>query len=354
MKLNDIHPNPYKKWISGGELNQEQVDRLKANLKELGHMGAVPVVKIKNKHHMVSHHHRVEALKQMYGVDYEVEVTVHDYSDDQLFRGMVIENITQRKGEFREETENLVATRKYLKEINRPDSGQLKSKRKDGRGGRIGELGSVRHIQEWLNGIMSRGRISQLLQIFDALDPELYKQVEKTQKGPSERRGKVISETQATLLSTFKDKEEQNDLAKVLKNSKEQRVREQGKLLSIYKKAPSAVKKKIRQGKSDLADIQLDIEIYESEKKLPKKIKTLFIPSFSKQLDAFDTTIMELEQQVALFTAFFSRDETISKHKKSTTEEQTNLNTIFNGFKTKIDECCEKMDALTKNLKEMS
>lgn len=77
---------------------------------------------------------------------------VHDYNDDQVLRGMVVENLTQRTDELLEVTENLAAIREYLKKnIIRSDAEQMKSKREDGRGGRIDEVGSVRHIYEWLN-----------------------------------------------------------------------------------------------------------------------------------------------------------------------------------------------------------
>jgi len=49
-------------------------------------MGAVPIVKRNNKHYIVNSHHRVEALKREFGKDYKVEVTLHNYNDDQLIR----------------------------------------------------------------------------------------------------------------------------------------------------------------------------------------------------------------------------------------------------------------------------
>ncbi len=114
IKVGELKPNPYKAFVEEGKLNQEQVERLKASEEELGMMTSIPVVKRGKDYHLVSHHHRVEALKQKYGKDYEVEVTVHDYTDEQLMRGMVVENLTQRAGDFREELQNLTAIRRFL------------------------------------------------------------------------------------------------------------------------------------------------------------------------------------------------------------------------------------------------
>jgi len=43
-------------------------------------------------------------------------VETYNYNEEKMLRGMVIENLTQRTGDFREETGNLVAVRDMLKE----------------------------------------------------------------------------------------------------------------------------------------------------------------------------------------------------------------------------------------------
>ena len=116
MKISDLHPNPFKKNLAGGKLNPEQVKKIRANIKELGLMGSLPIVKIDGKYCLVSGHHRIEALRQEFGKTYEVECTLHNYSEENMLRGMIVENLTQRAGEFREETDNLVIIRKMLKE----------------------------------------------------------------------------------------------------------------------------------------------------------------------------------------------------------------------------------------------
>ena len=293
VKVSEIHPNPYKKWINEGKYNQEQLDRLKASEEELGLMDAIPIVKRKEKYHCVSHHHRVEMLKQKYGKDHEVEVILHDYNDEQLFRGMVVENMTQRAGDFREEMENLDAIRKYLQ--THPDAySDTEHAREDKKG--IRDAGSIRDIGVWLNKngqIMSIGDISQLLKMHDKLSPELLDTVEMTHEGDSSRRGEVLSKTQGILLSTFEDEEEQKDLAKALLSSMEGRVREQSKLLVKYKEAPEEEKLKIRKGEKDLALVGTTDTTYKRMEKSPTDLFNEFntkLRFFSAEMQGFLTS----------------------------------------------------------------
>ena len=50
LQIKDLKPNPYKKEISGGKLNQEQVDKFKTNIKKLGLMGSIPIRKFKKEY----------------------------------------------------------------------------------------------------------------------------------------------------------------------------------------------------------------------------------------------------------------------------------------------------------------
>lgn len=263
LKLKDINPNPFKKHINKGKLSEDTISKIISNMKELGLMGALPIFKRKEKYYLIAGHHRVEALKRVFGKDFQVEVTVHNYNDDQVMRGMVVENLTQRDSDLRETAENLAAIRDYLQKGS--DSEHFKNKH-TGKGGRGNEeSGSIRHIHEWLhsarkNEIIPIGRISECLQVFDKLSPELIDQVKKTQASSAVERDEALQETQAVYLARFDDHAEQKALAKALKVSREQRVRDQGKLITQYKEAKKAnpeVAKEVLAGKRDLADVGL-------------------------------------------------------------------------------------------------
>ena len=266
LKLSELKPNPFKKQISKGELNREQINKIKANIKELGFFGSLPIFKKDNKYHLIAGHHRTQALKETYGKDFEVEVVVSNYNEDQVFRGMVVENITQRGQEFMELNENIVAIESYINShkeilITLRESRSVKgSYQKD----EFKEKATASDISFWIDKkteeVISHDIITQNLNIFHRLDPELRKGIEKKHdKTKEERDGENLNQTQAVILSSIEGHEEQKKIAKVLKETREQRVREQGKLVTIYKEAPEEVKERIKKGLVDLADIQMDI-----------------------------------------------------------------------------------------------
>lgn len=261
LKLSELHPNPFKKNINGGKLSEEVISKITANIKELGLMGALPVFKRGNKYFLIAGHHRVEALKRVFGKNFEIEATLHNYNDDQVLRGMVVENLTQRDAELRETAENLAAIRNYLMNVQTLNTHKkLDSK---GRENRQQESGSIRHIHDWLHKnrkseILPIGRISECLQVYDKLAPELIDQVKKTQASTALERDEALQETQAVYLARFDDHAEQKALAKALKASREQRVRDQGKLITQYKEAKKIepeIAREVLAGKRDLADV---------------------------------------------------------------------------------------------------
>ena len=194
---------------------------------------------------------------------------------------MVIENITQRAGEFREETENVVVVRKYLNDNIDRLSILRESRKKVLKEGARGfqEKSTAEDIARWIDPeykVMSHDKVNQLLNIKDKLDPELQIRVEKTHKGSAEKRTdeKVISFIQAEMLSKIENRQEQRDLAKSLSKTEEVRVREQGKDLSAYKLLPKKVKEEIRKGKLDLHTSPRILRVIEE---VPDKIKQVKI-----------------------------------------------------------------------------
>ena len=154
LKIKELNPNPFKKEINKGRFNKEIIQKIKANIKELGLMGSLPIFKKDNKYYLVAGHHRVEALREVFGSDYEIEVTLHNYSEENVLRGMIVENLTQRADELMEVTDNLNAIRKYLKD--KCSTGEQLSKPKDSLGrtqARIQESGSCRDVSKVLEDL---------------------------------------------------------------------------------------------------------------------------------------------------------------------------------------------------------
>lgn len=245
LKLKQLKPNPHKSSINNGKLNETQVKKILANMEKLGLMGSIPVIKKGENYYLVHSHHRVEALKRKYGVNYEVECTLHDFDDEQMLRGMVIENLTQRGNDFREEMENVVAIKKWLEKTvvtsrnNRDSLGRINN-------ARITKGIGVRQISDFLQGALDMKKISELLNIKKNIPENL---LEETSKGE-------LNYTQIATLARLEDKEEINDLAEALKKSEEQRVREQVKQIMKYKETDEDIKKQVRSGELDIARIE--------------------------------------------------------------------------------------------------
>lgn len=270
VKIKDLHFNPFKKEINGGKLDKEQVKKIKASIKELGLMGSIPIVQDKSKYYLVSHHHRIQALKEL-GYK-EIEATIQNYDEDQLLYGMVMENLTQRTNNFQEVVQILKCVRNYLKKKYNKSSSK--------------------HVADWLNRqgeIMPLTQISDYILVADNLSRKLYNKVEKTHSGDSSRRTdkKTISQTQAIILATIEDQQEQEDLAEALHNSREIRVRDQGKLITQYKKADKKIKKEIRKGERDIVDIFVPTSEfdYSNRIKLTSFEKNI---NFTKELSMID------------------------------------------------------------------
>ena len=75
-----------------------------------------------------------QALKREFGKNFAVEVTVHNYSNEQALRGMTVENLTQKDSDLKDTAENLAVIRKFLQSSVQTLNNTRISKR-----GRIGE-----------------------------------------------------------------------------------------------------------------------------------------------------------------------------------------------------------------------
>jgi hypothetical protein len=256
LKLSDLKPNPFKKDINGGKLNEEQILKIQANMADLGLMGALPVFKKGNQYHLISGHHRAEALRRVKGKDFEVEVVVHNYSEENVLRGMVVENLTQRMGEFVEEKENLLLIRAWLKKNVAVHSAN--SQNKNPRPQNNPEAGSVRDIAAWLNRkgeVMSTGKICNILNIADRLAPELQEKVGKASTTSlKNQEEEVLPVKTAEVLATIEDQDEQVAIANIVMDTEKFPSNlERTKAISLFKELSPEEKEKVLEGKVDLS-----------------------------------------------------------------------------------------------------
>lgn len=296
IALKDLKDNPYRKKIGEGTYNMEQIEKIYSTLEDVGMIGSLPAYKNSKtgNYHLIFGHHRRQALVKKFGRNFQIEVTVHkNYDDNQIFKGLIIENLTHRKGEFHQETENLQAIKDYLEanpeilERVRTDSvrtGKLLSAES------YKNKATAQDIAEWLDKasgmVIAKTTIVELIRVVENLDEEIIEEVEEQRRGKKdeetdeveeikpkkEKKEEGINKTQAILLSGFPDKSEQKKLLKVIKNTREQRVRQQTNLLTVYKKAPEHLKEDVLKFRIDLADLPAEVKRYEASER-QKKLK---------------------------------------------------------------------------------
>jgi hypothetical protein len=262
LKLSELKPNPFKKEINKGKLNEEIIQRIKSNIKELGLMGSLPIFKKEEEYYLIAGHHRVQALKETFGNNFEVEVTLHNYSNENILRGMVVENLTQRSDELLEVGENLNAIRNYLIASSTVETARDKFHK-----GKRYQVG-IKEIYSWLNKngeVMSIGKISQYLRIYDNLDRKL---LEITHSNLDKKEEDVVNVREAIALSRL-DKKEQPMMKRLLDKadvSSDTKL----KLVTLYKNSPEEIKERIRKGELDIKELP---EIISGNKPLPLKFE---------------------------------------------------------------------------------
>jgi hypothetical protein len=258
LKLNELNPNPFKKQINGGKLKEEIIKKIQANIKELGLMGSLPVYKKNGKYFLIAGHHRLEALKRAYGKNFQVECTIHNYTEENVLRGMIVENLTQRSDELLEVTENLNAIRTWLKHNCSPVEHLSRKKDKLGRTqSREEEAGSTRNIYSWLNKngeVMSTGKISEYLKVYDNLDRSLLRATKRTEGGVIEED--KISIKDAINLARL-EKKDQKPMKEILDKT-ELNKDAKGKLITEFLAAPKELKEKVLSEEVNVMDVPIE------------------------------------------------------------------------------------------------
>ena len=348
LKLNELNANPFKKEINKGKLNEKIISKIRSNLKELGLMGALPIFKKDNKYYLVAGHHRVEALKRTFGKNYEIEVTLHNYSNENVLRGMIVENLTQRSDELTEVTDNLAVIRKYLKNLIRSDTERIKIR--SGQGHQI-EEGSIREIHDWLNKngeVMSIGKISEFLRVYDNLDESLLKNTVRSDGGSIKEEKLSIED--AKFLARL-DKKDQK-VIKGLLDKTDLAAKGKGKLISEFKKAPEEVKEKVKSGEIDitkLGETNIEYQINESNKGKPT---TEFIPNFKSRVNDFSYNVTRLEQQVALFRKVFYSKGFTKRFNTLGKKEKQFLGGTVQDIHKRIKKCYNEIESFMSQLEK--
>jgi len=359
LKLSELNQNPFKKYINKGKLNPDRIAVLKESIEH----GTLPehfyVRRRKDgKYELTSGHHKVSALKSAKGADYSVDITLVDFSDEQMLIDMVRENITQRDTDFHDTREGIVLSRNWLQSES-TDVKQFNNgwkQQQDNQGKFISDK-CYRSIATFLskNGkAVSYGTVSNYLKIHDRLCPELLHIVEKQDHATDasgKKDKKTIGVRDAIKISTITDNwNEQKDLVEALRNTREQHGNEKQTNLTAYNNASDDIKQQVRQGNLDLADVEDEIDKQELKVEVDKRPKTIFIPNFAQRIKDFDKNIKKLERQIEIFSKIFHSSEFKKRYDFLKPKQKEKLNFVIFDIRERIQKCQVEIEFFMKQL----
>jgi len=361
LKISEIQPNPFKKHIRNGELNQSRIDILKESIEH----GTLPehffVRENNNKYELTFGHHRIEALKQVKTENYYVDVTLVEFTDEQMLIDLVRENVTQRDTDYHDTSEGIVLARKWLRS-NETDVKQFNSHLSDGRKAPPQNQpvdDSYRSIAHFLskNGkAVSYVTVKNYLDVRDKLAPDLFEKVDKADHATAAHGAKdtnKITVRDAIKISTVtQDHDEQHDLVKALQNSRDQHGNQKQVNLTKYKEAPDEIKEKVRSGQLDLADVEDATFIHNREqvnKEQPEEMM-IFTPNFGTHIKQFNSDVTKLEMQVSIFRKIFNDTEFKTKYSHLKQSQKKNLNNLIFDIHHRIKKCYDEVDFFIEQL----
>lgn len=274
LKVKELNPNPFKKFINNGKLDNERVDKLKESIEH----GTLPESftarkNDKGKYELTSGHHRLEAIKQVKGNDYEVAIEEVNYNDETMLIDMVRENLTQRETDFKDTEESIVLARAWLQNkcstVKLLDSAYKSGKHTKGKEGSEPQVDSSRQIAQFLSKqgkTISHETIRSYLIIYDKLDPELHGKVQKLESATKEEREELLPKRIASELAQI----EQEYQKPVFEQIKKEELNKENSLkaISAFKKAPEELKEKVVAGDVPITDVEHEMKIREISAKL--------------------------------------------------------------------------------------
>ncbi len=260
VKVGQLKPNPFKKYINNGKLDPARTEKLEESISH----GTLPFNFQGREHNgelqISSGHHTQKATENKKGKDFIVNFTINDFSDEQMLVDMIRENLTHRGTDFRDMEDSIVLSRAWIQSKERsvkPFDTRFTRKEKGLFTGSKIKIDSVRSISKFLSKqgkTLSHETIRSYLLIHDQLDQGIHKAVGKIESATKEEAKNKIGVRVASTLALF-EKKQQKPLFEQIKKSKLNRD-EIIKRLSSFKKADPQVKKKILSGKESLENVK--------------------------------------------------------------------------------------------------
>lgn len=228
VRLKDLKPNPYKKDICGGHIDEYVVSQIKESASKTSFWEQWVVREKDGEYQMAFGHHRLAAALELYGPEYEVSVQVEPYTDEQMLIALADENAGGEESVEAQVDVIRIARnhlRKHPEACKQQVSGNRTAVKKHGHEQEC-QHGSVRCLLAFLGEKnWSKTKVADLAVIADGLDIDLLREETTYQADRSDKIGFTAAAEIAKLekqaqkpvvaaikrankeLSAFKDKE---------------------------------------------------------------------------------------------------------------------------------------------------
>lgn len=268
IEASKIKPNPFKKFINGGKLEEEIVERLVEGFKQTKfHENLTGRRNKKGEVELIYGHHRLEAVKIVYGKDFIIHLKVYSYAefpDENMLIDMIRENLTHRGDSYRDTADSIMLTKKWLET---KQTANLLGKKTHKNNISINDIAKFLSFQ---GKTISDEQVSKYIDIEQNLHPDLKKKITKKTRAGTINKG-VIGFEVASDISKF-DKKEQKRLYEMIIKSGANKDKVK-RLLIAYRNSSDETKEKAKEGKIDLEDIPMENLKHEIKKKADEKAK---------------------------------------------------------------------------------
>ena len=116
VELGELRPNPFKRFILGGRLDEAKILRLVESIEQTGFWENVVCRKGESQYELGYGHKRVEAAIRKLGKKHKIEIPCLALSDEQMIQMMAAENATGEEESVEAQIDVVALVGKHLKE----------------------------------------------------------------------------------------------------------------------------------------------------------------------------------------------------------------------------------------------
>jgi len=212
VKLKELKPNPFKKYINGGVLNPQKIDLLKESIKQDGFWDNVICRKNGNGYEIAYGHHRLEAAKQVLGGNHEIDIPVKELTDEMMVRILGNENCMQNEEYAIYQVDQVLLAKKWL-EGSATDNVQLRQ-------GKRTDLGDKHINAEQISKFLgeknwSPTKVKEYLRISEKLNPKILHEMKNVPNSGGEDVDELTVSHASRIARLPQDK--QVEVAKLIK-----------------------------------------------------------------------------------------------------------------------------------------